>query len=361
MPPSFCPAALSRSMIRFANTGVRPLARPRRRQAAALTSNAVIAGPRRGAWHTALAVFLAWSASLASLALAITAGAEELLEAGWEVRKVAEGCRFTEGPAVDTQGNLFFSDGPNNRIVRRAPDGKLSDFRKPCGRANGLTFDRQGRLVMCQSAGNGGGRRVARLEADGQETVLAERFAGQPFNAPNDLCVDRFGRIYFTDPNFGEPSDAAQPVAGVYRIDAPGDVKLLLRDLKKPNGIVLAPDESLLYVSDRGTQKLHRYKVAGDGGLTPDGILYDFAPDRGVDGMRVDERGNVWAAAGQGATTGLFVISPQGERLLHKPMPEFSTNLCFGGPDRRDLFFTASTSVYWLRTRVPGAVPRSKD
>jgi gluconolactonase len=237
----------------------------------------------------------------------------------------------------------------------------LTDFRKPCGRANGLTFDRQGRLVMCQSAGNGGGRRVTRLEADGQETVLAERFAGQPFNAPNDLCCDRLGRIYFTDPNFGEPADAAQPVAGVYRIDAPGEVKLVIRDLKKPNGIVLSPDESLLYVSDRGTQKLHRYQVAADGGLTPDGILYDFAPDRGVDGMRVDERGNVWAAAGQGATTGLFVISPKGERLLHKPMPEFSTNLSFGGSDRRDLFFTASTSVYWLRTRVPGAIPRAKE
>ncbi len=287
--------------------------------------------------------------------------AEELLEAGWEVRKVADGCRFTEGPAVDAQGNLFFSDGPNDRIVRRSPDGKLTDFRKPCGRANGLTFDRQGRLVMCQSAGNGGGRRVTRLEADGRETVLAERFDGRPFNAPNDLCVDRSGRIYFTDPNFGEPADAAQPVAGVYRIDAPGDVKLAIRDLKRPNGIVLSPDESLVYVSDRGTQKLHRYKVAADGSLAPDGILYDFAPDRGVDGMRVDERGNVWAAAGQGATTGLFVISPKGERLLHKPMPEFSTNLSFGGPDRRDLFFTASTSVYWLRTRIPGAIPRASD
>lgn len=314
-------------------------------------------------WQSLAVVAIAFACGAAAGGSTVTAivRAEDLLEAGWEVRKVAEGCRFTEGPAVDAQGNLFFSDGPNNRIVRRAPDGKLTDFRKPCGRANGLTFDRQGRLVMCQSAGNGGGRRVARLEANGQETVLAERFAGQPFNAPNDLCVDRLGRIYFTDPNFGEPAEAAQPVAGVYRIDAPGDVKLLISDLKKPNGIVLSPDESLLYVSDRGTQKLHRYKVAADGGVVPDGILYDFAPDRGVDGMRVDERGNVWAAAGQGATTGLFVISPKGERLLHKPMPEFSTNLSFGGPDRRDLFFTASTSVYWLRTRVAGAVPRAKE
>ena len=190
--------------------------------------------------------------------------------------------------------------------------------------------------------------------------MLADRFEGRPFNAPNDLCVDRLGRVYFTDPNFGKPEDSSQPVAGVYRIDAPGMVRLVVRDLQRPNGIVLTPDESRVYVSDRGTQKLHRYRVQEDGGLTADGILYDFSPDRGVDGMRVDVAGNVWAAAGQGDSTGLFVVSPAGKLLLHKPMPEFSTNLAFGGPERRDLFFTASTGVYLLRTRVAGAAPRSE-
>ncbi len=285
---------------------------------------------------------------------------EPLLDESAGVRRIVTGCRFTEGPVVDAQGNLFFSDGPQDRIVRYTRDGVTADFRRPCGRANGLTLDRQERLVMCQSGGSGGGRRVTRLETDGQETVLADQFQGQPFHGPNDLCVDRLGRIYFTDPHYGPPAEGTQPVAGVYRIDAPGQVTLVVRDLQRPNGIVLTPDESQLYISDRGTQKLHRYRVTENGSLTPDGILYDFAPDRGVDGMRVDERGNVWAAAGQGATTGLFVVSPQGQLLLHKPMPEFSTNLAFGGPDRKDLYFTASTSVYQLRTRVPGARPRDK-
>lgn len=278
-----------------------------------------------------------------------------LLDEAFGVKKVVTGCKFTEGPVVDAAGNLFFSDGPNDRIVKLTPDGKVSDFRKPCGRANGLTLDGQGRLVLCQSGGPGGGRRVTRLEADGSETVLAAEFAGKPFNAPNDLTVDRQGRIYFTDPNFGDPKDAQQPVAGVYRIDAPGKVELVIRDLQKPNGIVITPDNHTLYVSDRGTQKLHRYAVDPQGDLKPDGILYDFAPDRGVDGMRLDEEGNVWAAAGKDQTTGLFVVSKRGELLLHKPMPEFSTNLAFGGPERRDLYFTASTSVYHLRTTIAGA------
>ncbi|MFO0819309.1 MAG: SMP-30/gluconolactonase/LRE family protein [Pirellulales bacterium] len=302
------------------------------------------------------------AACMATLAAMLLAGwgdrasaDDDLLDKSVPVRKIVDKCRFTEGPVVDERGDLYFSDGPNDRIVRRTAAGELSDFRKPCGRANGLTIDREGRLVMCQSGGPGGGRRVTRLEKDGRETVLADSFGGKPFNAPNDLCVDRSGRIYFTDPNFGKPEDAAQPVAGVYRIDSPGQVVLVIRDLQRPNGIVLTPDYKKLYVSDRGTQKLHRYVVAEDGGLTADGILYDFSPDRGVDGMRVDERGNVWAAAGQGATTGLFVVSPEGKLLQHHPMPEFSTNIAFGGPDRKDIFFTASTSVYQLRAKVAGA------
>ncbi|MFO0906037.1 MAG: SMP-30/gluconolactonase/LRE family protein [Pirellulales bacterium] len=296
-----------------------------------------------------------WLSVVLIAALVEPAAGQELLDESFGVKKIASGCRFTEGPVVDAKGNLYFSDGPNDRIVRRAPDGTVSDFRKPCGRANGLTIDREGRLVLCQSGGPGGGRRVTRLEADGRETVLAAKYEDRPFNAPNDLCVDRRGRIYFTDPNFGKPEDASQPVAGVYRIDAPGDVKLLIRDLQKPNGIALSPDGRLLYVSDRGSQRLHRYQVDEQQGLTPDGIVYDFSPDRGIDGMRVDESGNIWAAAGQGATTGLFVVSADGKLLLHKPMPEFSTNLAFGGPDRKDLYFTASTSVYQLRTKIAGA------
>src|SRR5690606_34880156 len=170
-------------------------------------------------------------------------------------------------------------------------------------------------------------------------------------------CVDARGRIYFTDPYYGGDIEKSQPHSGVYRIDAPGQVTLVVSDLQRPNGIVITPDNRTLYISDRGTQKLHRYAVQKDGSLEPAGVVYDFSPDRGIDGMRLDVDGKIYGAAGQGATTGLFVLSPEGRLLLHRPMPEFSTNLAFGGADGRDLYLTASTSVYKLRTMRPGAAP----
>ncbi|MGE0758512.1 MAG: SMP-30/gluconolactonase/LRE family protein, partial [Pirellulaceae bacterium] len=139
-------------------------------------------------------------ASIASL-LASPAQAQSLLDESFGVQKVAGDCLFTEGPVVDAQGTLFFSDGRNNRILQRTVDGQVSEFRKPSGRANGLTLDHEGRLLLCQSSGDGGGRRDTRLEKDGTETVLAATYEGKPFNAPNDICVDPRGLIYFTDPN----------------------------------------------------------------------------------------------------------------------------------------------------------------
>ena len=278
----------------------------------------------------------------------------EILDDAFGVRKIASGCKFTEGPAVDGAGDLFFSDGPNDRIMRLSADGTLSVFRQPCGRANGTLFDNRGRLLMCQSGGEGGRRRVARLETDGSETVMADTYEGKPFIAPNDLCIDRQGRVYFTDPYYGPPNEKSQPCSGVYRIDAPGEVALVIDDLARPNGIVITPDDRLVYVSDRGSQKLHRYRVKPNGGLEPDGVLYDFSPDRGIDGMWLDVKGNIFGAAGKGETSGLFVISPGGKLLLHKPMPEFSANVVFGGPDMRDVYLTASTSIYKMRSVTPG-------
>ncbi len=292
------------------------------------------------------------------------ASAEEILEPGSNTVKAVDGCKFTEGPVIDGRGNLLFSDGPNDRIMQLAPDGKLTEFRKPCGRVNGMTMDGQGRLVVCQSAGQGGKRRVARFELDGRETVLAEQFEGQPFIAPNDVCLDADGRIFFTDPYFGPPAKKSQPVSGVYRIDPDGKITRVLSDLLKPNGILITPDNRLVYVSDRGTQKLHRYELQADGSLKTAGIVYDFSPDRGVDGMRLDVEGNIYAAAGQDETTGLFVVSPNGKLLLHYPLPEFATNVVFGGKDRRHLYVTATTGVYRLRTLKAGApvpIPRRSN
>ncbi|MDX1947250.1 MAG: SMP-30/gluconolactonase/LRE family protein [Pirellulaceae bacterium] len=290
---------------------------------------------------------------LATLLISYASADEPLLDDTFPVERIVDSCRFTEGPAIDKEGNLFFSDGYNDRIMRYGTDGKLTEFRKPCGKTNGMAFDREGRLVMCQSAGMGGGRKVARLEKDGTETVLAAEYEGKRLTAPNDVCVDPEGRIFFTDPA-GLGVDNPQGESSVFRIDAPGKIVKIIDNLQKPNGILLTPDGKTLYVSDRGTQQLHRYKVAEDGSVSDDTVIYDFSPDRGIDGMRLDAHGNIWAAAGQDKTTGLFVISPAGKLLLHKPMPEFSTNLCFGGPDGKTLYFTATTSVYKLRTTVPG-------
>ncbi len=299
-----------------------------------------------------LAVSLALIAALKSP----DAEGEDVLVPPGTVTVVADGCKFTEGPSVDAQGVLYFSDGRNDRIMQRTPDGKVSVFLQPAGRTNGTCFDAQGRLILCQSSGAGGLRRVARLEADGTQTVLADQYDGKPFIGPNDVCVDDAGRIYFTDPYYGPPAEKSQPVSGVYRIDAPGKVTRVVENLQRPNGILVTPDNKQLFVSDRGTQKLHRYQVLENGDLKPDGIRYDFSPDRGIDGMCLDVKGNIYGAAGEGKTTGLFVISPQGKLLLHKPMPAFSTNVTFGGPDRRDLYLTATGSVYHMRTVNAGAV-----
>lgn len=295
----------------------------------------------------------------ACAALSLEAG--EILDQKAGIKQVAGGCKFTEGPAVSPGGELFFSDIENNRIMKLDPFGAVKEFRRPSGRTNGIVFDNRGRLVMCQGGGPDGGRKVARLEKDGSETVLADSYAGKKFIAPNDLCIDGKGRIFFTDPYYGPPAVKSQPSSGVYLISAGGRVRLLLKDLLKPNGIVLTPDYRHLYVSDRGTQKLHRYRVGEDGGLSERKTVYDFSPDRGIDGMCLDAGGNIFAAAGKDKTTGLFVISPQGKLLLHRPMPEFSTNVTFGGKDGKDLYLTASRSVYKMRVMHRGIVWPAKE
>jgi gluconolactonase len=296
------------------------------------------------------------------VAAPMPAGAEDVLEPGSTPVKAVDGCKFTEGPVFNQRGELLFSDGANDRIMLLTPGGELNVFKQPCGRVNGMTLDHQGRLIVCQSSGEGGGRRVSRYEADGSEKVLTDRYDGKPYIGPNDICLDAQGHIYFTDPYYGPPAEKSQPTSGVYRIDTDGAVNRVVSDLQRPNGIVVTPDNRLVYISDRGTQKLHRFELGSDGSLRSAGIVYDFSPDRGVDGMRLDVEGNIYAAAGEKETTGLFVVSPGGRLLLHLPLPEFATNVVFGGDDRRDLYVTATTGVYKLRTtRAGAAVPVEQD
>lgn len=279
----------------------------------------------------------------------------EILDRSFGIRQVASQCAFTEGPVVDHQGILYFSDGPNDRIMKLDKHGRQSVFLSPCGAANGLLFDLEGRLLMCQSSRPGGGRAVARTSTQHPRrdlSIVTADYGGKPYIAPNDLCLDAVGNIYFTDPYYdGEKS---QPTSGVYRIAPSGKTTLLIDNLLKPNGILITENDEFVYVSDRGTQKLHRYRLTADKQLKEDSVIYDFSPDRGIDGMWLDKQGNIYGAAGEGKTTGLFVISPHGKLLLHQPLPEFATNVTFGGPDMKDIYVTATTSVYHMRARIPG-------
>lgn len=282
---------------------------------------------------------------------------------------------FLEGPAVDAEGNVFFSDIAGNRIMKMAPGGAVSVFRADSGRTNGNTFDAQGRLISCEGAENGPGgrRRIVRTDMKtGEMTVLAERYEGKRFNSPNDACVDIHGRVWFTDPRYGPRDDLELDAEGVYRIDPDGTLTRVLsqKEIDRPNGIAITPDAKTLYVIDShpkagGNRKIWSFAVAKDGRLSKQQLIYDFGNARGGDGMRLDTQGNLWVAAGNsvkrhpGETLdvppGIYVISPTGKMLGRIPIPEnLITNLAFGGADRKTLYVTAGKTLYQTPISVSG-------
>lgn len=285
---------------------------------------------------------------------------------------------FTEGPAVDAEGNVFFSDIVNNRIMKRAPDGRLSVWRADSGRANGNMFDAEGRLVTCEGAefGDGGRRRITRTDMrTGAVEVLTERYEGKRYNSPNDLAIDAQGRIYFTDPRYKEDrSDLELDVEAVYRLDPNGGVTRLLQPpaIQKPNGIALAPDNRTLYLVDSspapgGNRKIWAFDLSADGVPSRQRLVYDFAPGRGGDGMRVDSQGNLWIAAGilrprhanetADVPAGIYVVTPDGKLLGRIPVPEDSvTNMAFGGLDLKTLYVVSGKSLFSIRVAVAGHV-----
>lgn len=290
---------------------------------------------------------------------------------------VATSLAFTEGPAVAADGTVYFSDIENNRILKLTPDGQRSVFRSPSGRTNGQTFDAQGRLYHCEGAefGIGGARRVTRTDlTTGSYSVLTERYDGRRYNSPNDICVDGRGRVYFTDPRYGDRSDMEMTIEGVYRIDLDGRVTRILRqpDIQRPNGIAVTQDSRRLYVVDScpvagGNRKVWSFDLDDSGAPHNQRCVYDFAPGRGGDGMRLDMEGNLYVAAGimlprgphetADVPPGIYVITPAGELRARLPIPEdVLTNLAFGGPDGRTLYVTAGKSLFTVRVPVPGQV-----
>jgi gluconolactonase len=286
------------------------------------------------------------------------------------LEKIAEGFTWVEGPAWNRkEGCLLFSDIPANAIMRWNPDGSTSVFQKPSGYtgtepykgpepgSNGLAFDRQGRLTICEH----GDRRVTRLEANGRKTVLADRYEGKRFNSPNDLAIRSNGDIYFTDPPYGLPgtfNDPAREIGfnGVYRIDSRGAVTLLTRELNAPNGIAFSPDEKTLYVSNSDPRRpvWMAYEVKRGGTLGAGRVFYDATPwlkeARGVpDGMKVDRSGNLFAS-GPG---GMHVLAPDGKHLGYFTFGVSAANCAFGG-DGSTLYIAVSTAVYRIALNTKG-------
>lgn len=273
---------------------------------------------------------------------------KSIIAPGAEVEKLAGGFAFTEGPAVDAKGNVYFTDQPNDRILVWSADGKLNVFGS-FGRANGMYFDRDGRLLSCSDMDN----EIWSIGADGSHTVLVADYDGKKLNGPNDLWVTRKGGIYFTDPLYKRGywtrrnPEMQQPGEYVYYL-AP-DRKAVVKvetGLKKPNGVVGTPNGKKLYVADIGDNKTYVYDIRPDGSLANRKL---FAP-MGSDGMTIDSKGNIYLT-GKGVT----VFNAKGEKIEHIPVEAgWTANVCFGGKDMKTLFITASQYLYGLRMNVKG-------
>ena len=296
------------------------------------------------------------------LALCILPGAEKkselpLVPANAKFEKLWSDGEFTEGPAYGPGGAVYFSD-IGNRIMKFDPtSGKTSEYRNPSGRANGLKFDARGRLVACEGANSGGNRRISITELDGTVRTLADRWKDKRFNSPNDLAIDRKGRVYFSDPRYVGEEKREIDTESVYRIDPVGGVTQLITDVEKPNGMLLAPDGKTLYVADsnpKGARHFLAYPLKDDGTVGQKKLLHDFGKERGIDGMCCDVRGNIYAAAGSGKTSGIYLFNAEGKQLGFLLVPETVTNCCFGDKDHKTLYVTAGKSLYRMRLNVEG-------
>lgn len=277
----------------------------------------------------------------------VRAGEDGIVARGAGLEKLHDGFEFTEGPACDAQGNVFFTDQPNNRIWKWSTARKLSTWMQPCGRSNGLCFDDAGHLWACADNKN----ELWRISPDKKVTVVVKGYHGKLLNGPNDLWIRPDQGVYFTDPYYQRPYWKRGPqelkIEGVYYL--PPDHKKLIRvvnDLKKPNGIIGTPDGKTLYVADIGADRTYAYDIQPDGTLSNKRLFCKL----GSDGMTIDNEGNVYLT-GHGVT----VFDRNGKQIEHIAIDEpWTGNICFGGKDRHLLFITASHGIYGLRMRVKG-------
>ena len=296
---------------------------------------------------------------------------DALLAPGAAMEKLADGFAWSEGPVwVAAQSQLLFSDVPENRVYRWKGGEGIAVFLAPSGftgkeyngrerGSNGLTLDRGGRLVLCQH----GDRRVARLAADGKSfETLADRFEGRRFSSPNDLCFDRAGNLYFTDPPYGLPLDTKPEIEfnGVYRLGTDGQLTVISREMDRPNGIALSPDERTLYVGSTHGPKpiIMAFDLKADGAVAASRVFFDATNliartkrEGGFDGLKIDTRGNLWTT-GPG---GLLVLSPAGKHLGSLLTGQPTANCAFGGADGKTLFITSGKLLLRIKTNVTDA------
>jgi len=280
----------------------------------------------------------------AALAWPSAGSASELVASGAKPVKLAGGFKFTEGPAVAANGDVYFTDIPNTRIHKwSVSDKKLSTFIEESRGANGLYFADDGSLYACQ----GNAKRVVAYTADGSDSSsLAKRYDGSKFNKPNDLWIDGKGGVYFSDPNYGN-TEHTQDGEHVYYIPPGGGEVVRVADgFKRPNGLVGTPDDSTLYIADIGDSKIYRYAIQEDGTLKDRELFCES----GSDGMTLDQHGNVYLTAGS-----VKVFNPKGEPVADLKFPERPANVVFGGKELKTLYVTARTGFYSLDMAVSGA------
>jgi len=279
-----------------------------------------------------------------------SAGEEGVLAPGATVEQAADGFEFTEGPTCDAEGNLFFTDQPNDRILKWSAEGELTTFLQPAGRSNGMYFAADGRLIACADEKN----ELWAIAPDGKTTVLWKENDGRALNGPNDVWVDPDGGMYFTDPFYKRPwwQHEAMPQDGqhVYYL-APGAEALVrvTEDLTQPNGIIGTADGKTLYVADIGAKKTWQYTIQPDGGLAAKTLFCEH----GSDGMTLDDEGHVYLTG-----DGVRVFDRTGKQVEHIEVDApWTANVSFCGKDRQTLFITASKGLYSVRTRTKAGTP----
>lgn len=284
--------------------------------------------------------------------VALDPGFWQIMDRDATMDSVATGFGFTEGPAWDKNGFLYVSDEVQNKIFRVYPSGEKQEL-IALGNPDGNTFGRNGSLIDCASDL----RAILRITPDGKYTVLADRYQGLKLNTPNDIVTGPDGALYFTDPTMDLTKGAKQeqPVKGIYRLDERGNLKLLVSDMKQPNGLAFSPDGKRLYIDDSEDRTIRVFRFNKKKGDVSEGKLFATeAGEGGVpDGMRIDKSGNLFVTG----PLGIWIWSPAGKHLGTVVVPEQPANLGWGDADEKSLYITATTSVYRIKTRVQGFVP----